>query len=66
MIWIFFDEFVEHHEFDLALHLACDHQLMADSSRPDLRTIQLIQTLHQLMSMEDDSLEKLQASEVRH
>jgi hypothetical protein len=58
--WLdFFDEFVEHREFDLALHSICDYLLEAESPATDLAVIESLAALHESMQIEDDCIKRL-------
>ena len=49
-----FDEFIEHHEFGLALETVCDYILEPASPRVSESIIDLIQRLHSSMEMSDE------------
>ena len=49
----FFDEFVEQHEWELALHVVCDYLLEPTTQAPPAAVTQQIQTLHEAMEIED-------------
>jgi hypothetical protein len=55
-----FDEFMQHHEFGLALHAICDFILDPDSPRVSKSILDQIQRLHALMKIDDHCLEELE------
>ena len=55
-----FDEFMQQHEFGLALHAVCDYILQPDSPRVSKRTVDQIHRLHAAMKIEDQCVEELQ------
>jgi hypothetical protein len=54
-----FDEFVDHHEFELALHSVCDFVLASGSPPVATTTVDQILMLHQAMEIDDDCVEKI-------
>ena len=54
-----FDEFVDHHEFELALHTLCDFILESDSPRVTTTIVDQIQHLHASMELTDSCVEQL-------
>jgi hypothetical protein len=53
-----FDDFVEHHEFEIALHSACDRLLDSGLSVSD-ETLGFVSQLHRLMKLDDDCAARL-------
>jgi hypothetical protein len=56
-----FDEFVEQHEFELALHLVCDFIFDSDSPQASKSIVDQIQHLHSTMKIDDGSVQKLRS-----
>jgi hypothetical protein len=54
-----FDEFLEHHEFELALHTLCDFVLESDSPPVTTTILEQIQHLHASMKINDSCVEQL-------
>ena len=54
-----FDEFVDHDEFDLALHVICDFLLEPTTAPPQLEDLREIDALHQMMDVIDDCMKRL-------
>jgi hypothetical protein len=54
-----FDEFLQEHEFDSALHVLCDSLLTPESGSVSDWLIQQIQILHSQMNLQDDCVVKL-------
>ena len=54
-----FDEFLEHHEFELALHTLCDFVLESDSPPVTTTILEQIQHLHATMKINDSCVEQL-------
>jgi hypothetical protein len=54
-----FDEFIDHHEFELALHTLCDFILESDSPRVTTTIVDQIQHLHVSMKLTDSCVERL-------
>jgi len=54
-----FDEFLEHHEFELALHTLCDFVLESDSPPVTTTILEQIQHLHASMKINDSCVERL-------
>jgi hypothetical protein len=54
-----FDEFVEHDEFEVALHTLCDFVLESDSSPVATTIVDQIQHLHATMKINDSCVEQL-------
>jgi hypothetical protein len=54
-----FDEFLEHHEFELALHTLCDFVLESDSPPVAATIVDQIQLLHSGMKINDSCVEQL-------
>jgi hypothetical protein len=48
-----FDEYMDHNEFGLALHVVCDSLLEEKELVVDDRTIEAIETLHEKMQLVD-------------
>jgi len=48
-----FDEFVDHGEFGLALHVVCDSLLEVKGPIVDDQTIEAVETLHEKMQLSD-------------
>ena len=55
-----FDEFMQQHEFGLALHVVCDFILDPDSPPANKSTVDQIQGLHIAMKIDDRCVEELQ------
>jgi hypothetical protein len=55
-----FDEFLQEHEFGLALHVVCDFILQPDSPKVSKATVDQIQRLHTEMEIDDRCVEELQ------
>ncbi len=49
-----FDEFIEHNELGLALHIICDSVPEREEVRIDDREIEAIETLHEQMQIRDE------------
>jgi len=58
------DEFIREEEFGLALESICDFLLEPAVSPPGSETIAHVETLHELMSVEDACLDKLRRKQV--
>jgi|SRR5271163_4604480 len=62
-----FDEFVQEHEWELALHLVCDYLLEPKTHAQPEAVIQEIRDLHDVMGIEDtciaDLRQKMERSE---
>jgi len=54
-----FDEFLEQHEFELALHLVCEFILDSHASKVDKSTVDQIERLHTAMKIDDRCVEEL-------
>jgi hypothetical protein len=54
-----FDEFLEHHEFEVALHTLCDFVLESDSPPVTTKILEQIQHLHAAMKINDSCVEQL-------
>jgi hypothetical protein len=54
-----FNEFVDHDEFDLALHALCDFLLEPNTAPPQLEDLREIDALHQMMDVTDDCMKRL-------
>ena len=54
-----FDEFMEHREFDLALHAVCDFILDSDSPKVSASIIDQVRGLHEMMSINDSCVDQL-------
>jgi hypothetical protein len=54
-----FDEFLENHEFELALHTLCDFVLESDSPPVPTAILDQIQFLHATMKINDSCVEQL-------
>jgi hypothetical protein len=48
-----FDEFIQEHEWGLALHVLCDYLLQPTTQAASTAVIQQIRTLHEAMGIED-------------
>jgi hypothetical protein len=48
-----FDEFVQQHEWELALHVVCDHLLEPTAQAAPSGVIQQIKSLHEAMGIQD-------------
>lgn len=55
-----FDEFVQQHEFELALHVVCDFILDSDSPRVSKSILDRIRELHAAMKVHDGCVRMLQ------
>jgi hypothetical protein len=55
-----FDDFLEHHEFGLALVMVCDYLLEPAVPQTDAATIEKIHLLQVGLGIEDDYVERLQ------
>ena len=55
-----FDEFVEQHEFELALHVVCDLILDSVSPQPSKSILDQIRDLHTAVRIDDSCVQKLQ------
>jgi hypothetical protein len=53
-----FDEFIREHEWSLALHVVCDC-LLEQTTPPEPAVVEQIQTLHDMMKIEDSCVMKL-------
>ena len=49
-----FDEFIEHHEYELALHVVCDVFHETDAPPLDEAAFMRIQELHRAMNINDE------------
>ena len=54
-----FDDFVREHEWELALHLACDYLLEPERQAAPTAAIQQIETLHEAMGIADTCVDEL-------
>jgi hypothetical protein len=54
-----FDEFIAHHEFELALHVVCDFVSEPSCAHIDRKTLDIVERLHRLMEIEDDCINQL-------
>jgi len=54
-----FDEFVREHEWGLALHVVCDYFLESTVQAAPEAVMQLIQSLHEAMAIEDNCVADL-------
>jgi hypothetical protein len=54
-----FDEFLEQHEFELALHTLCDFVLESDSPSVPTALLDQIQFLHTTMKINDGCMQQL-------
>ena len=61
-----FDEFVEQHEWELALHAVCDYLLEPTTLAPPAAVIQQIQILHEAMRIEDTCVADLRGKAKQH
>ena len=55
-----FDEFMQQHDFGLALHVVCDFILDSDSPPVSKSVLDQIRKLHVVMEIEDKCVEELQ------
>jgi hypothetical protein len=60
----FFDEFMKHREFGLALHAVCDFILDKSSPRVTKSVVDQIQHLHITMGIDDGCVEALQSQKL--
>jgi hypothetical protein len=56
---LLFDEFLDEHEFGLALHCVCDYLLEPQAPAPHPATVERIALLHSVMQIEDECLKSL-------
>ena len=56
-----FDEFIEHYEFGLALHVVCDYILKLDSPKVSTAIVEQIRQLHITMKIIDGCVEGMRA-----
>ncbi len=61
-----FDEFVQEHEWGLALHVVCDYLLEPTTQAPPAAVIHQIQTLHEAMRIEDTCVADLRGKAQQH
>ena len=54
-----FDEFIQHNEWELALHVVCDYLLEDSAPRASSDVIRCAQTLHDVMEIEDACVSNL-------
>jgi hypothetical protein len=50
----FFDDFVREHEWELALHVVCDHLLEPATKAAPINVIEEIGSLHKVMGLADN------------
>jgi hypothetical protein len=55
----FFDELVEQHEWEVALHVVCDYLLEAKTPAASVEVIRVIAELHEVMEIEDGCVRDL-------
>jgi hypothetical protein len=55
----FFDELLEQHEFEVALHVICDYLLEAKTPAASVEVIRVIAELHEVMEIEDGCVRDL-------
>ena len=60
-----FDEYMDHNEFGLALHVVCDSLLEEEELVVDDCTIEAIETLHEKMQLVDACVTQYEATETR-
>jgi hypothetical protein len=56
-----FDDFVQHSEWELALHIVCDYLLEMRSLPAPPRVVEQINALHELMQIQDACVSELRA-----
>jgi hypothetical protein len=61
-----FDEFVEQHEWELALHLVCDYLLEPTSQAAPEAVIRQIQSLHEARGIENTYVADLREKAQQH
>jgi hypothetical protein len=61
-----FDEFVQQHEWELALHVVCDYLLEPTAQAASEAVIQRIQSLHAAMGIEDTCVADLRGKAKQH
>jgi hypothetical protein len=59
-----FDQFMEHHEFGLALHVVCDFVLDHKSPQVDGSTVDQIEQLHTSMEINDRCVKDLRSQKL--
>jgi hypothetical protein len=59
-----FDQFMEHHEFGLALHVVCDFVLGHKSPQVDRSTVDQIERLHTSMEINDRCVKDLRSQKL--
>jgi hypothetical protein len=60
-----FDEFVENHEFELAVHVVCDFMLEPNSPPVSTSTVEQIRRLHVAMEIDNHCVENPQSQKSR-
>lgn len=61
----FFDEYFAVNELELALHAVCDFLFEPTTSAVDEATVRRIETLHQLMELQDDCVARIKEKSKR-
>ena len=57
----FFDEFLEHNEFEVALHVLCDRLIEANEVIATPEQVLEIESLHHRMELQDDCVANLKS-----